>query len=155
MEKMETKGSRGSKGRAELKNVKQAANSTPNLCRTAASVVNNNLRQNGTESRPKPRQGTGHTRPVQARTIIENSSRSAAVENIFPFSNINNPAYATFDAIESRYRCRGARERGGELLSVPGQQMSSDRRGVGAPNMSLLVPITIISSKTKPKSCQP
>lgn len=153
MEKMETKGSRGSKGRgrAELKNVKQAANSTPNLCRTAASVVNNNLRQNGTESRPKPRQGTGHTRPVQARTIIENSSRSAAVENIFPFPNINNPAYATFDAIESRYR--GRRE--GELLSVPGQQMSSDRRGVGAPNMSLLVPITIISSKTKPKSCQP
>lgn len=112
---METKGSRGSKGRgrAELKNVKQAANSTPNLCRTAASVVNNNLRQNGTESRPKPRQGTGHTRPVQARTIIENSSRSAAVENIFPFSNINNPAYATFDAIESRYRGRGARERVG------------------------------------------
>lgn len=44
---------------------------------------------------------------------------------------------------------------GGELLSVPGQQMSFDRRGVGAPNMSLLVPITIISSKTKPKSCQP
>lgn len=56
MEKMETKGSSG-RGRAELKNVKQAANSTPNLCRTAASVVNNNLRQNGTESRPKPRQG--------------------------------------------------------------------------------------------------
>lgn len=46
------------KGKAELKNVKQAANSTPNLCRTAASVVNNNLRQNGTESRP--RQGTGN-----------------------------------------------------------------------------------------------
>lgn len=67
MEKMETKGSRGSKGRgrAELKNVKQAANSTPNLCRTAASVVNNNLRQNGTESRPKPRQGTGQARPGQ------------------------------------------------------------------------------------------
>lgn len=99
MEKMETEGSWG-KGKAELKNVKQAANSTPNLCRTAASVVNNNLRQNGTESRP--RQGTGPTPMTMARTIIENSSRSAAVENIFPFSNINNPAYATFDAIESR-----------------------------------------------------
>lgn len=110
MEKMETKGSRGSKGRGrvELKNVKQAANSTPNLCRTAASVVNNNLRQNGTESRPKPRQGTG-----QARTIIENSSRSAAVENIFPFSNINNPAYATFDAIESRYQEEGSKGKRG------------------------------------------
>lgn len=30
---------------------------------------------------------------VLAWTIIENSSRS--LENIFPFSNINNPAYAT------------------------------------------------------------
>lgn len=37
--------------REKLKNVKQAANSTPNLCRTAASVVNNNLRQNGERNR--------------------------------------------------------------------------------------------------------